>query len=171
MTGPSGWTRTNLDQCAVWLREKAGTVTAVSGLARGFDLWWGAAAVRAGLDLWAMIPFEEQPDGWKDVDQAEWRRLRAAAARETVVGALAGAADRRRRAIDLYHARNDAMLEVADAVVTGWEPHRRSGGTHSALLKAARRGMPGIHLDPARPGVRFQLPTLAELQPRRRAPR
>lgn len=153
------WVQDNLVRCAAWLRDNRGTRIAISGFALGSDLWWADAATRAGLELWAYIPFPQQPTGrdWSTVDRAEWQRLRAAANpdRERIF------ADR--YSIRALHARNDGMLADAQALVAVWHSGTYRGGTYSAVVKAARRGMPGIHIDPAGPGVRFELPQLPDL--------
>lgn len=146
------WVRDNLAQCAAWLAANRGTRVAISGFALGSDLWWADAAVRAGLELWAYIPYPQQPDNWSSGDRAEWQRLRALANpdRERLFG------DRYSK--QALHARNDGMLDDAGALVAVWDSRKHDGGTYSAVVKAARRGMVGIHLDPAGPGVRFELP-------------
>ncbi len=159
------WVRAELVHCARWLHEH-GTRYAISGMARGVDLWWADAAVTAGLHLCAAIPFEEQPAHWPRAQQAEWRRLRRLAVRERVIGVLpADTAPRQRSATvnRLLHARNDFMLDRAAGVVAVWERGRFDGGTHGALVKAARRHLPGIWLDPAARSVAFTLPGLPEL--------
>ncbi len=163
------WLRDNLHHCARWLRDNRGTQVGISGLARGGDLWWAQAVLAADLDLVAAVPFEEQAETWNRRDRSDWADLRAAATRVIVVGELpAGVPDdeRARAARQLLWARNHVMLDAADAAVGVWVPGRRSGGTHGCLTEAARRGMPGVHLDPAACGVRHRLPTLAELGPR-----
>lgn len=146
------WVRTNLLSCATWLREQRNTTIAVSGFALGADLWWAAAAVRAGLELWAYLPYPQQAQHWPVADRAEWARLRGLAnpARERVFGD--------RYSVQALHARNDGMLDDGDALVSVWDPGKTDGGTYSATRKASQRGMAGIHLDPARQKVRFELP-------------
>jgi hypothetical protein len=170
---PAGerWLRDNLTHCARWLRDNRQTRVGVSGLALGTDTWWAQSVLAAGQELWAYIPFEEQADTWPKQQRADWAALRAAATRVVVVGEIpadTAAADRKHVVNRLLWARNDAMLDVADACVGVWEPDRRRGGSHGCLRKAARRGMPGIHLDPAVCGVRHRLPTLEELGPAER---
>jgi uncharacterized phage-like protein YoqJ len=163
--GAEPWVRAELARCAVWLREQ-GTRYAVSGMARGVDLWWADAAVTAGLELCAAIPFAEQTDPWSKADRAEWTRIRALATRAHIVGVLpADVAPRQRStAVNrLLHARNDFMLDRSAAVVAVWECGKLDGGTHGALVKAARRGLPGIWLDPAARSIVFELPGLADL--------
>jgi hypothetical protein len=163
------WMRGQLARCAVWLRDVAGTQVGISGFARGFDLWWADAVVKAGLELWAYIPFEEQSARWTSRrDREEWQRLRAAATqdRERIIGVVGPDVPPARRSTAvtrLLHARNDAMLRDAGAVVAGWEAGRLDGGTHGALVKAVSRGMPGVHLDPAVGRPQFELPHLDRL--------
>lgn len=167
------WLATRLAEAARWMRDTHGTRVAITGMAAGFDLLWGQAAVNAGLELWAYIPFPQQADRWANHHRAQWLALRECATKERIfadaysVGAL--------------HQRNDGMLNDAGAAVTGWRPDKHDGGTHSALLKAAgwRPGrhadgthsvlfdpgprpapMPGLHLDPLNWRIRFELPRL-----------
>lgn len=163
--GTEPWVRAELGRCAAWLREQ-GTRYAISGMARGVDLWWAQAALDADLALCAAIPFAEQTDPWSKPDRAEWQRIRALATREHIVGELpAGVGPRQRSAAvnRALHARNDFMLDRSTAVVAVWERGKLDGGTHSALVKAARRRMPGVWLDPAAQVVAFELPDLADL--------
>ncbi len=151
------WVIDNLGRCAGWLRDNRGTRVAITGMALFSDLVWADAAVRAGLELWCYIPYPQQPENWTARDRGEWERLRAA-----------GNPHRERIFADRYskqalHARNRGMLTDADAVVSVWRSNKADGGTYQATVEAARRGMPGIHLDPAGPGVRHRLPTFTEM--------
>src|SRR2546430_1810984 len=121
--GGEDWARDQLTRCAGWLRDRAGTRVGISGMARGFDLWWADAIVTAGLELWAYIPFEEQTTRWNRADRAEWQRLREAAAQVRVVGNLPAdlPAKQRSGAVNgLLKGRNTAMLRAAGAVVALW---------------------------------------------------
>ena len=166
-TGDQAWTAEQLPKAATWLRDRAGTKVGVSGLARGFDMDWAEAVLDAGLTLWVAIPFEQQPARWNRTEQARWTRLRAAAARERIVGRVDSdlPAKQRSAAVNrLLFKRNITMLDVAGAVLTVWEPGRLNGGTASALLTAAKRRMPGVHLDPVNRAVHFQLPDRDQLE-------
>jgi hypothetical protein len=50
------------------------------------------------------------------------------------------------------------MLDTADALIAVWKPSVLTGGTFNALAEAARRGLPGIHINPENQTVNFQLP-------------
>lgn len=155
------WTADQLPRAACWLRDRAGTRIAITGMARGFDLDWAEAALDAGLRLWAAIPFVEQPARWNRADKARWAKVRAAAERERIVGRIPDDLEPRRRsgAVNrLLFRRNTMMHDFAGALITVWEPHRLDGGTTGALLDADRRRMPGIHLDPVARHVAFALP-------------
>lgn len=165
------WVLDHLTRVVRWLAAECGTHTVVSGLAIGGDTWWAQAGHDAGLRLWAMVPFQEQPARWTRAQRADWDRLRFVADRVDVVGELPAGwstwptRDRSRVVNGLLFARNDRILDVSSAVVGLWDPARSSGGTHDTLVRARRRGMPGIHLNPARPGVRMSLPPWSELRP------
>lgn len=166
--GDAGWVAEKLPKAAVWLRDEAGTQVGVSGLALGFDMDWAEAVLDAGLHLWVAIPFEEQAARWPRKQQARWAKLRAAATRERVVGRVPADLPPRNRSAAvnaLLFRRNSTMLDVASAVLTVWEPGRFGGGTAGALLDAANRRLPGVHLDPVNRTVRTQLPTREQLEP------
>jgi hypothetical protein len=156
------WTRDKLMRCARWLATERGTRVGISGMARCSDLWWAEAVLHAGLDLWAYIPFEEQASRWSRRDRADWAALRKAATDERVIGQLNSDGSNRTA---LLWQRNDAMLAAGHAAVAVWVSTEFRGGTYGCLRKAARRGLPGVHLDPAACGIRMRLPTLAELTP------
>jgi hypothetical protein len=134
----------------------------------GGALDWAEAILDAGLNLWAAIPFEQQPARWPAAQRRRWAQIRAAAHRERIVGEVSPAvpANRRSAAVNtLMHKRNRAMLDAAGALLTVWEPGRLDGGTATTLAEAVRRGMPGVHLDPVNQTVTFRLPDLEDLEP------
>jgi hypothetical protein len=158
------WCRDKLRKAAVWLRDECGTTVGISGMALGVDMWFARAVLEAGLDLWAYVPFPEQPEVWPSVgDRREWAGLVARAVRVEYAGELGalGGDVRRRAAVRLLHRRNDMMLADAAAVVAVLDVAKRGGGTRSAVVKALRAGMPGVHLDPCAATVRVGLPDLA----------
>lgn len=166
-TGDPAWLAEQLPKATAWLRDTAGTRIGVSGLALGFDMDWAEAILEAGLTLWVAIPFEGQPARWPKREQARWAKLRAAAARERIVGSIPDDLPKERRSAAvnrLLFRRNMKMLDTAGAVVTDWEPGRLDGGTAGALLEAGKRRMPGVHLDPIGRAVNFELPAAAALQ-------
>ncbi|MFI1194061.1 hypothetical protein ACH4T9_12500 [Micromonospora sp. NPDC020750] len=149
--------RGELDRIAVKLRDGHGMTAGITGMALGADLLWAASLHRAQVSYIAHIPFPEQPDPWRRNNPhavTEWERLRGLADREVVYGTLAGLAERARKgaAVKLLHRRNDGMLAAVvsarGAVVAVWCPSKLNGGTHSALQKAHRLGLPVIHINP-----------------------
>ena len=139
------WLRAELRRVAVKLRDEHGATIGISGMALGGDMEWADAVGAAGVDLHAYVPFEGQELLWRPKDQERWQALIGKAA---VVRVLAGAPAGHRDAVRLLHARNDAMLAAASAVVAVWSPAERGGGTFTCVQKAARRGMPVVHVNP-----------------------
>nr|WP_221374377.1 DUF1273 domain-containing protein [Actinoplanes polyasparticus] len=135
------WVRSELNRLAVKLRAEHGTQVGVSGMAIGSDLWWTDSVDRAGLKLWAHIPFPQQPDKWQPADRVEWERLCRVADKVKTYG---GYYD-----VRTLHARNDGMIEVSAAAIAVWLPGKTSGGTASAVRKLDGAGVPIIHVDPA----------------------
>ena len=143
--------RSLTDSQTTWLRLEfgrvlaklaaGGTTNAATGMALGADTEFGWAALHAGPKLHAHIPFPEQPARWTRPQQDEYRRLLDRCETRTVYGPSF--------AIGWLFARNDGLLEVADALVAVWDG-RREGGTFDTVRKAARRGLPVIHFDVAR---------------------
>jgi hypothetical protein len=172
MTEPTRWsgtghriaTRKNPDGLTDpqlrWVREQLrtglhrlsqqGPIVVLTGMALGFDMELGAAGFDLGIPFEAHIPYESQPMLWPPAAQAEWLRLRSVATREVVYGNNPG---NRWTAVKLLHARNDGLLE-ADRLLGCWDARKRKGGTWSAIEKAQRLGLAGIHLDPATRTVR-----------------
>lgn len=134
------WVRATMPGVIARLRDDYGTRTAVSGMALFTDLLWADEAKRAGLFLWAHIPFPQQPEPWSPQDQAEWARLRALADDEIIYGD--------RFDLDLYGERNIGMLDVSAALVAVHKPSKKNGGTWGCLKEARKRDMPVVHLDP-----------------------
>jgi hypothetical protein len=153
---PSGLTEPQLR----WLREqlsegldrlaRQGPIEVLSGMAAGFDLALAAVAFELGVPLHAHIPYLSQPMGWPPAVRAEWVRLRSVAASEVIYGPNPGS---RWQAVKLLHARNDGLLKT-DRLLAGWDATKRRGGTWSAIVKAQRLGLAGIHLDPVTRTVR-----------------
>lgn len=136
----SRWAELELERVAVKLRDQHGMQIGISGMALGADTWWGFATLFAWRELWAFIPFPQQPDRWAPDDVARWQELRERAKHEVVVA--------REYSVKALHARNDAMLLNADLVVAVWDPANQSGGTFSCVEKARARGLPILHVDP-----------------------
>jgi hypothetical protein len=139
--GVHGWVRDELARLAGKLRTEHGLTLGISGMAIGTDLWWADALCRAGVPFEAHVPFPQQPKPWDGPDQAEWHRLVGLAARTVTYGADFD--------VKLLHARNDGMLRASSAVVAVHLPAKRTGGTASAVRKAAAMRLPIIHINPA----------------------
>lgn len=168
----TAWLRYELDRGCAWLAEHS-TRVAVTGMARGGDLMWADSAHRAGLEVWAFVPFLEQTARWNKPDIAEWWRILELATVRHVVGEIPDGvpAARRSAAVNqLMFARNRAMLDATQACLAVWDG-RMSGGTHGALCDAAKRRRPGVHLNPADHTITFNLPDLASLRTPTGAPR
>lgn len=155
------WVRAKLRAATTWLRDQHGTKTAISGMALGVDTWWAHAALHAGITLHAYVPFPEQTERWPRPDRDVWAALLGFATHVEYAGELGTLTDdaRRKEAVRLLHRRNDMMLDDATAVIAVLDPARR-GGTYSAVLKAVRRGLPGVYLNPATMTVHNGLPDL-----------
>lgn len=134
------WVELELERIAVKLRDQNGMRVGISGMALGADTWWGFATVFAWCDLWAFIPFPQQPEKWQPEDLARWNELRSRAKHEVVVA--------EEYSVGALHARNDAMLANADLVVAVWDPSHTTGGTYSCVQKAHQAAMPMIHVNP-----------------------
>jgi hypothetical protein len=117
---------------------------AATGMALGADTEFGWAALHAGLQLHAHIPFPEQADRWPAEDQATYRRLLERCTTKTVYGP--------RYDPRWFFARNQSLIdfaaEHAGVLVAVWNPARHSGGTFDAVQRAAGV-VPVIHLNPS----------------------
>lgn len=165
--GSEAWVREKLAAGAVWLRDERGCRTAISGLALGVDTWWARAVLDAGLELWAYVPFPQQPDPWPRAAKAEWRRLLNRAAKVEHLGDLDGLPPGRRKAMAtaLLHARNGQMLDDADAVIAVLDPAKTGGGTVSAVRSARALGLPIVHLNPRARTVNVVEPGTGRMAP------
>lgn len=139
-TDSHDWVRLELERVATKLRDTAGMEVGISGMALGADTWWGFATLFAWCDLWAFIPFPQQPDPWPAQQRAEWQELRDRATHEVVIAG--------EYSVGALHARNDAMLANSDLVVAVLDPSIEGGGTASCVRKAQAQGKPILHVDP-----------------------
>jgi hypothetical protein len=158
------WVRCELNRLAGKFRDGHGTTTAISGMARGADLWWADAALRAGLRVHAHVPYPQQSARWAPEDQAEWWRLLGLAAKTVTYGTRYDAG--------LAHARSQGMVHASAQTIAVWV-YGKSGGTRTALEYAVGRGRRPIWVDPETrrtiwPEITVWRRLLAP-QPRRRA--
>lgn len=129
--------RSELARVATKLAPSVG----LSGMALGADTWWAELMVERHISLHAYVPFPAQPDRWPATDQAHYRELLERAAHVEMV-----APSYHRGA---FHARNDALVANADAVVAVWTGVRTGGTAHAvSLAKKAKR--PIVWIDPTR---------------------
>lgn len=163
--GSLAWVTERTRAAAVWLATERGMTAGISGFADGWDLIWADAILRADMDLWAAIPYEEQPARFTSpYDRADWHRLRGLAAREWVCGSIAGLTGkaRGRRANQLLWQRNATIVDQSSYMVCCWDPARvEHCGTYNAIVYARARGrgdQDGMHIDPAAPQLRMRLP-------------
>jgi hypothetical protein len=181
------WVRAETERVLLKLRDVHGTVGAISGLARGFDIeLFELVDATSGLTPHACVPFPQQAQRWTVSDRARWQR---AIARAEAVGTVryvgdldaVPVAERRAAATALLLDRNDVLLLGSAAVIALYDPGRSNhSGTHDAVEKArGRRRLratagrqricrPVVHLNPAtrRVGiVQNHLPVDRQLAP------
>jgi uncharacterized phage-like protein YoqJ len=134
------WVTGELERIAVKLRDQNGMQYGISGMAIGADQAWGFATVFAWLELWAFIPFPQQPEKWNERQKRDWEELRGRAAHEVVIAP--------EFSVGALHARNDAMIGNSDLVVAVYDVGQPHSGTGSAVRKAQALNMPILHVNP-----------------------
>lgn len=139
-----------LEDLAYRLIDRHDMTEGITGMARGCDTWWAKALVKSGVDLAAYVPFPQQCDQWSTAEQSTHAALLGEAARVKVLGTTP--------ATWLYHARNEAMIADADALIAVWLPSVRTGGTYSTMQKAASAGRPIMHVDPSSQSMTWMRP-------------
>jgi ribA/ribD-fused uncharacterized protein len=144
----SAWAQGELERLAVKLRDGHDTKVAISGAALGADTMWARAGVRAGLDLWAYVPFLAQAAKWSTDERVSWGKLLSVATRTLVLGADYD--------VRLLHARNDFMLRDADLMIAVLDPAKTTGGTASVVKKARAAGQALVLVDVAARTVRLE---------------
>lgn len=117
-----------------WLKPKE----VISGLARGFDLWFGWAAIEAEVPIIAAIPFPEQAQGWPDEDLRDWRMLREVCTEERMISP----AYWKRDGDSALHARNRWMVDRCTHLTSFWQGTR--GGTAWTNDYAIKCGKPRL---------------------------
>lgn len=143
------WLRPELDRVNLKLVAEHGTTDAATGMARCSDLDFGWSALFAKMRVHAHVPYPQQPNGpdWMAGDRDSYARLLERCTTRTVYGSAPN--------VGLLFARNDGLLNFIEdkggVLVSVWDG-RRTGGTFDTVRKAAVRGLPVIHLDPAAMG-------------------
>ncbi len=143
----TAWLRPELDRVLLKLAAEHGCTDAATGMALGADMEFGWSARFAKLTLHAHIPFPSQPDRWTQALQDEYRRLLAECATTTIYG--------RQYDVRWLFERNNGLLnfvEESRGILLAMWDGRRTGGTFDTVRKAARRGLPVLHLDPTAMG-------------------
>lgn len=107
----------------------------VVGMALGFDMACGWAAVDLGLPFIAAVPFEGQERKWSVAQQREYRELLAHA--ESVVVVCSGGYNPTK-----FQHRNEWMVDNSDAVLSLW--NGSPGGTANCVRYAHRKRKPVI---------------------------
>lgn len=139
------WLRPELDRVLLKLAREHGTTDAATGAALGSDTEFGWSALFAKLTLHAHVPFPDQHKRWPPAQQDEYRRLLDRCATRTVYGPSYN--------VKWLFVRNDGLLNFAEdhagVLLAVWDPAVRKGGTFDTVRKAATRGLPVVHLNPA----------------------
>ncbi|MGE0441465.1 MAG: DUF4231 domain-containing protein [Gemmatimonadales bacterium] len=129
----------------------------VSGLAEGADRVAAQAALEAGLELWAILPYDRETyaadfDGrwaaplWSRPGAAE--QFSALLGRASQVMTMDGGAV---SSYNRYDALGRSVVSHSDLVVAIWDglPARGTGGTANLLAEARRFEVPIVRIDPA----------------------
>ena len=138
-TDQTVWAYDELARLATKLRDNFGTTTGISGMAIGADAMWAETSIQTGLDLWAYIPFEDQPAKFSPSELQDWERHRATAVRELCLGTEYD--------VRLFHSRNDLMIRDADLMICVYDPAKTTGGTASTIKKIQAQGTAHILMD------------------------
>ena len=117
-----------------WLRPRE----IVTGLARGFDMWFGWAGVQAGVPVVGAKPYPEQVRGWAQEDAEEWSALADACAEVYTVSSHFW----EKEGDNALHARNRWMIDRATHLTSFWQGTR--GGTAHANDYAVLAGKPRL---------------------------
>jgi hypothetical protein len=124
-------------------RFSSGQVVAISALSEGADTLFAEAAVRLGVPLEIIRPFDRYADHFSSASsRRRYGSLVAAARRETRLPFASAS----------VYAYETAMRWIADAcdvLVAAWDgsPPRGTGGTADTVSYAERIGRQIVHLD------------------------
>lgn len=109
-------------------------MVAISGMARGADVWWAEVALDAGIALHAVCPHPDQPKMWQAPDVRRWEAALARAEAVTWIADSSVPWSNR-----LLFARNTKMVDLCDEAIAVWRPTRTSGGTFHCVNNISRR--------------------------------
>lgn len=125
---PAAYVRSHVrDTLEVMLEDHDGLVHAYSGMARGVDTIFASQAIRMGIPLYAVIPFEGFDSAWSPFDRDLLNRLLERAKEVSVVCDAGSKA--------AYQARNIAMVDKCDLLLAYNVPSQ-SGGTANCMAYA-----------------------------------
>ncbi|MCK2239999.1 MULTISPECIES: NADAR family protein [unclassified Crossiella] len=137
--GSADWVREELHRVAARLTREYRMQVAISGGARGSDLWWAQAAHAQGAAVWMYQPHTRQSARWDEADQAEHQHVTALADRVTALPGTYNAG--------CMAARSRWMVRDADLVVAVLDSRIFSGASYEAV-QTARLDRPVILIDP-----------------------
>lgn len=111
---------------------------AVCGMAGGWDLAFGGAAVRLDIPIWVVRPWQTHR-----VNHNLYKTIRERAEREIVTSD-----SRVYPGPWVYQIRNEWMVDNSDLGFALWSG-KKSGGTYNTLKYAQKRGVPVTNLYPS----------------------
>jgi hypothetical protein len=120
-----------------------GDVVAVSALAEGADTLFAEAALRLGVPLEIVRPFDSYADDFAtDPGRGRYFDLVEAARHETRLPFTTAS-------VDAYETAMTWVVRACDLLVAAWDgsPPRGRGGTAEAIAYAERIGRRVVHLD------------------------
>ncbi|MFJ2115917.1 MULTISPECIES: hypothetical protein [unclassified Streptomyces] len=120
------------------LRERAGSLEALSSLAVGADQLFAALALDRGARLTVVIPSGDYEDDFADPAELDgYRRLKDRATREVAL-AFPHSTD------EAYYAAGTYIADHCDRLLAVWDglPARGPGGTGDIVRYARERGKP-----------------------------
>jgi uncharacterized phage-like protein YoqJ len=113
--------------------------TVISGLALGWDTAIALAAIKLGIPLTAVVPFNGQDSRWPEESRERYRKILDRAA-EVVVVSPGGYAPHK------MQVRNEWMVDRGDSITALWDGS--PGGTANCVGYAEKVGKPIVNLWP-----------------------
>lgn len=136
---PESWVRT---KARVKLQYNDKVKVFIGGMAAGFDLWAADEARKLGLEVWAARPWATHTPRVEDAEL--YQSVLDYASKIVVVTDVEDYPGPW-----VYHARNEWMVDNADAVMAYWSG-KEAGGTFACRNYAKKVGKPvaNIYFDP-----------------------
>lgn len=152
--GVADWVKAELRCQLKGLRQRHADLTAISGMALGFDTWAAEDCVELEIPFTAAVPFVGQEKSWRDGRvRAHYHELLAKAA-EVVVVSSGGYTPKK------MQVRNEWMVDHCDLLIAAWDGS--SGGTSNCWRYAMMSLKDIIRIDPLKRTVRTDV---RQLQP------